>query len=70
MATTTTNMTPRSNVFASMITRVHAAHTRRKMYRQTCSELYSLNDRELADIGLHRGMISSISFNGAFDSKD
>ena len=34
---------------------------RRAVYKRTVNELSSLTDRELADLGIHRGMIRSIA---------
>ena len=34
---------------------------KRSNYKRTLNELNSLTDRELADLGLHRGMIRSIA---------
>lgn len=38
---------------------------RRRMTRQTISELQSLSDRELADLGLHRCEIRRIAYQAA-----
>jgi uncharacterized protein YjiS (DUF1127 family) len=40
---------------------------RRKIYKQTRSELYSLNDRELADLGIPRASIKRIAMEAAYD---
>jgi len=37
----------------------------RKTYRETYNQLSKLTDKELADIGLHRGLIHSVS-TGAY----
>lgn len=34
---------------------------KRSNYKRTLNELNSLTDRELADLGLHRGMIRSVA---------
>lgn len=37
-----------------------------KLYRQTLDELAALNDRELADLGLSRGMIRGVAQEAAY----
>jgi len=34
---------------------------KRRVYRSTVKELNKLSDRELQDIGIHRGMIHSVA---------
>lgn len=41
------------------------AMLRDRVYRQTVKELSRLSDRELADIGIHRSMISQVAYDGA-----
>lgn len=41
------------------------AHTKRRMYRTTLSELSSLTNRELADIGINRSMIQRLAMEAA-----
>lgn len=41
-----------------------------KVYRQTISELSALTDRELNDMGIHRGMISSIAMEVYLDNRE
>jgi uncharacterized protein YjiS (DUF1127 family) len=43
-----------------------AALQRRRVYAQTISELRSLSDRELADLGIVRSMITSIAQEAAY----
>jgi uncharacterized protein YjiS (DUF1127 family) len=43
-----------------------AALQRRRVYAQTISELRSLSDRELADLGIVRSMIASIAQEAAY----
>lgn len=52
--------------------RIHALFTaaqealgRRRVYRQTLNELNALTDRELADLGIARSMISRIAIEAA-----
>ncbi|WP_372573744.1 DUF1127 domain-containing protein [Ruegeria jejuensis] len=40
-----------------------------RVYRRTLSELSALSDRELADLGMHRGMIRSIAMEAAYDNR-
>ena len=37
-----------------------------RLYRATLSELASLSDRDLADLGLHRAMIDDVAREAAF----
>ncbi|MDU8912348.1 DUF1127 domain-containing protein [Aestuariicoccus sp. MJ-SS9] len=39
---------------------------RRRLYKQTRSELIALSDRELADLGLHRSMLNRIAWQAAY----
>ncbi|NDV00355.1 DUF1127 domain-containing protein [Pseudoroseicyclus tamaricis] len=37
-----------------------------RVYRSTIAELSNLNDRELADLGLHRSMIKAVARTAAY----
>ena len=39
---------------------------KRKIYRTTLSELETLNNRDLADLGISRSMIKSIAYEAAY----
>ena len=39
---------------------------RRRVYIQTLTELNALSDRDLADLGLHRSMISAVAKDAAY----
>jgi len=39
-----------------------------RRYRETYRELNSLNDRDLADIGINRGMIDRIAFDHTYNT--
>ncbi|WP_238364267.1 DUF1127 domain-containing protein [Mesobacterium pallidum] len=39
---------------------------RRQVYRQTYNELAALSQRDLADLGISRGQIGSISYEAAY----
>ena len=39
---------------------------RRRVYVQTVTELQALSDRDLADLGLHRSMISAVAKDAAY----
>ncbi|MGR3496652.1 DUF1127 domain-containing protein [Citreimonas sp.] len=41
---------------------------RRAVYRRTLNELYSLSDRDLADLGIHRSQVRSIAWQAAQDA--
>ncbi|WP_255435669.1 DUF1127 domain-containing protein [Paracoccus sp. S1E-3] len=49
-----------------MIVRLQEARARRAVYRQTVSELSNLSNRELADLGIHRSMITRIATEAAW----
>ncbi|SMY07703.1 DUF1127 domain-containing protein [Flavimaricola marinus] len=40
-----------------------------KVYRSTMTELDTLSDRELADLGIHRSSIRAIAIEAAYDTK-
>jgi uncharacterized protein YjiS (DUF1127 family) len=42
------------------------AAQRRRVYSQTLSELQALSDRDLADLGLHRSLISAVAKEAAY----
>jgi uncharacterized protein YjiS (DUF1127 family) len=46
---------------------VRAEMMRNRRYRETFNELSKLSDKELYDIGLHRGMIHSVSMEAILD---
>lgn len=46
---------------AAVMQSVNEAVARRRLYNQTVRELDALSDRELADMGLHRSMITEIA---------
>jgi len=39
-------------------------------YRRTVKELSALTDRELKDLGIHRGMITSIALEAYHDNRE
>lgn len=41
---------------------------RRRIYRETMSELSELSNAELADLGLHRSMIKRLALQAAYDN--
>lgn len=50
----------------AVVKSVKAAVHRRELYSRTLRELNALNERELADLGIHRSMIKSISMEAAY----
>ena len=42
---------------------------RRRVYQKTLDELNQLSDRELSDIGIHRGLIRSIAMQAYSDTR-
>ncbi|MGR3463845.1 DUF1127 domain-containing protein [Limimaricola sp.] len=66
MTSISTNQTARpasffGRLFAGLVSRHHQA----RAYRITRRELSALNERELADLGITRGMIEDISVQAA-----
>jgi uncharacterized protein YjiS (DUF1127 family) len=47
--------------FSNPFKGIMKSYTAYKKYNQTVNELSSLSDKELSDIGIHRGMIRSIA---------
>jgi uncharacterized protein YjiS (DUF1127 family) len=52
--------------FNALVAKLSDQHRRYRVYRQTIAELQSLNDRDLADLGIHRSAISSIATEAAY----
>ncbi len=50
----------------NLTTNLRARWEAHKVYRTTYSELAGLSDRELADLGMHRGNIASIAYEAAY----
>lgn len=51
---------------ASFVKSLREAARRRAVYRQTLRELNALSTRELADLGIHRAMITRIAMEAAY----
>ncbi|PTV97087.1 uncharacterized protein DUF1127 [Rhodobacter aestuarii] len=51
---------------SQVLATVREALARRKVYRQTLSELRSLSERELNDLGMHRSMLTRIALEAAY----
>lgn len=66
------NTTARTDVLSLRDLFVRPIHSlqlmtqRRRVYRQTLTELRALSDRDLADLGLHRSMISAVAKDAAY----
>jgi uncharacterized protein YjiS (DUF1127 family) len=45
----------------ALFAQISEAHAQRKLYNTTYSELQSLTNRELTDLGIHRSMIKRIA---------
>lgn len=55
--------------FGTLLADLRVYLSRRSIYRQTVRELSALNGRELADLGISRGMIRSVAYEAAWGSK-
>lgn len=49
-----------------LIKSVREAFERRRTYRRTLAELRSLSNRDLADLGIHRSMITRVALEAAY----
>lgn len=52
--------------FNTLVAKLSDQRRRYRVYRQTISELQVLNDRDLADLGMHRSAITSIAREAAY----
>lgn len=50
----------------AMVKSVAEALERRRMYNRTLRELRALSNRELADLGIHRSMITRVALEAAY----
>ena len=64
--TTRTAQLTLADRFGNALEVVKGAYQRRRTYDQTVRELKALSDRELADLGMHRAMISGIAMEAAY----
>lgn len=48
---------------------ITAALRQRQVYLTTLRELSSLSDRDMADLGIHRAMITEIAYEAAYGRK-
>lgn len=64
---TSTNETTLAGLWSSLRTSFANYLARRAVYRQTISELGSLSNRELADLGIYRSMIRQIATDASKD---
>lgn len=51
---------------AHLVKSLRTALERRRVYKQTVRELRALSSRELADLGLHRSMITRVALEAAY----
>lgn len=54
---------------ANKIKSIAHSYERWTRYRKTVSELSKLTDKELSDIGIHRGVIHSIAMEEKYDDQ-
>lgn len=69
MAYINTNTTAQISLagrFANIVKSVKEAITRRRVYITTRNELAQLSNRELADLGISRSMVSRIALEAAY----
>jgi uncharacterized protein YjiS (DUF1127 family) len=66
MATATLTAPAQTGFLSGLAASVKGYFARRATYRQVTDELHRLTDRELNDIGLHRGMIRHIATESAY----
>ncbi|MDT8856503.1 DUF1127 domain-containing protein [Paracoccaceae bacterium Fryx2] len=69
MAYANTNRTAHHGVayrVTSLVGSVKAYFQQRRVYSQTVRELNALSTRELADLGIHRSMITRIALEAAY----
>ena len=52
--------------FAAIVKAVKEDLNRRRVYKQTLAELNALSSRELADLGLHRSMLTRVALEAAY----
>lgn len=55
-----------SDRFGSLVAGFKAAMARRRIYDQTVRELASLSDRDLADLGISRSVITQVASEAAY----
>lgn len=51
---------------AAVLASVKQTLAQRRVYRQTVRELNALTTRELADLGIHRSMITRVAMEAAY----
>jgi uncharacterized protein YjiS (DUF1127 family) len=51
---------------ATVFRSIRDAMQRRRVYQQTLRELNTLSNRELADLGLHRAMLTRVAIEAAY----
>ena len=56
------------NTIANILERNRERLELNRRYRKTYRELSMLNDRDLADIGINRGMIEQIAFDHTYNT--
>lgn len=52
--------------FGSLFSGLKLALQQRRIYNQTVHELRTLSDRDLADLGIHRAMITDVAKEAAY----
>ncbi len=67
MANVAENMsvTHRPAIFGRVLAEIRSALQKRRVYKQTYTELSNLSTRELDDLGISRSMISRLAYEAA-----
>jgi len=55
-----------SERLAHIVKSLRESMTRRRVYKETVRELSALSSRDLADLGIHRAMITRIALEAAY----
>lgn len=66
ISTTRTGHPGLADRLAGLVNSVKQAMQRRRIFNQTARELNALSSRDLADLGIHRSMITRIALEAAY----
>ncbi len=57
-----------TSYLATLVAALRIRYARWKLYRETVSEMSSLSNRELADLGLHRSELKRVAYMAVYES--